>query len=479
MKKTLFSLLLLAAAFFANAESFKGGEIWIGWSTDTTYNILLYTYLPCTGPTAPIPDSIYVCYHNSCNTTTGTLTLHLDPTSSLPAPLTHTYAYTTDFALPSACDHWTFYTSLAGRDSSVNVNSAGSNVYLEATLNNTVYHPFATLITYMPMYDPYLPINVPYSISTSPTVDSNVFETIMPRTAPANYLNPALCQGGYVATDLTFTDTMYNLVNNPIACNNSYTINQMVGTTTRNFTPAAAGLGKNILAFKVNHYKNGVFVASSMIDQEFTIVADTVHINNYLDTTSISGGYFNGNMIEVEAGATVEFCVITVSNDTAVTVMDNHGVSLSGSSASYSTSNDTTRACFTWTPSAIDTGIHNLFLVTHYPVDSTLCGYHPIFDGSSQLFVPVNVVSPSSVNNLSNNNAVKIFPNPVQQTVYVQAATPVQLMVMGLDGRTVLQRNHANSIDISELPDGLYLLRIADQNGVFIKMEKLIKTAVR
>lgn len=480
MKKTLLSLLLLAATLFANAETYKGGRILCDWNTDSSYNILVQTFLPCTGPSQPVPDSIYVCYFNSCNTTSGTMVLHFTGDSVKSAPQIRSYLYAAEFVVPSACDHWTFYTSLAGRDSAVNVYSANSNIYLEATLNTTVNYVSLSGVQPGPSYNPFLLTNVPWTIPGIPLLqDTVIYETIMPRTAPANYLNPGLCQSSYAATDLSFTDTMYNLTDNPIATNHTYTLNPNVGT--RHFTPSAAGLGKNIIAIKATQYKSGVIVGTSMIDQEYTIVPDTGYhqIYQYLDTNSIVGGYFDGNNINVEVDSTVEFCIISTCENTQLNVFSNNGVSLPGSTVTSTTSNDTIRTCFTWTPSDTSVGGHILVAVTNYANDTTLCNNSQLIIDNGQLNVPINVTSPTSVNNLSNNNSFKIFPNPAQNKVFVEAPTAVQLTITGLDGKILLQRSNANSIDIGNLPDGMYLLRIADLNGRLMKMEKLIKTATK
>ncbi|PZF73803.1 T9SS type A sorting domain-containing protein [Taibaiella soli] len=477
MKKTFFFALLLIAALGAKAEIYKGGQIGYEWVTDSLYNIYVQTYLPCIGPSQPVPDSIYVCYFNSCNTTSGSIVLHRSQDSVKTAPMVRAYVYSGEFVVPSTCSHWTFYTSIAGRDSVVNINSTGSNIYLETTLNSTVNH-ISTISTLSgPSYNPFLLTNVPWILPGASAPDSIIYETIMPRTAPANYLNPGLCQGSYAATDLSFTDTMYNLTDNPISSNHTYTLAHVAGT--RNFTAAASGLGKNILAVKATRYKNGIIVGTSMIDQEFIIAPDTGYhrVYNYLDTNSIVGGYFDANGIHAYPDSTVQFCIIATCQNTPVSIADNHGITLPGSSVSYTTANDTSRACFTWTPSLTDTGARIFTATTHYTTDTTLCENAQLIIADGQLNVPLNVINPTSVNTLSNNNAIKVFPNPAQHTVYVQTAVAVQLTVTGLDGRTLLQRKNATSVDISSLPDGIYLLRIADGSGQFLKMEKLIKTA--
>lgn len=77
---------------------------------------------------------------------------------------------------------------------------------------------------------------------------------------------------------------------------------------------------------------------------------------------------------------------------------------------------------------------------------------------------------------LGHDMAINIWPNPAEGIVHVAAAGPVNLSIASVDGKELLHNNHATTIDITHLPQGLYLLRIADhRTGSVIRVDKIIK----
>lgn len=70
---------------------------------------------------------------------------------------------------------------------------------------------------------------------------------------------------------------------------------------------------------------------------------------------------------------------------------------------------------------------------------------------------------------------INIYPNPAQDIVYVQAPVPITAILTDMQGRPIIEMEHANTISLKNLASGIYLLRIVDNNGVLIKTEKLVK----
>ncbi len=72
---------------------------------------------------------------------------------------------------------------------------------------------------------------------------------------------------------------------------------------------------------------------------------------------------------------------------------------------------------------------------------------------------------------------IKIYPNPAQAEIYIEAPVAVDVYMTGPEGRILMKReNVAGRLDISALPVGLYLLRIADRDGMPLRTEKVLKT---
>jgi N-acetylneuraminic acid mutarotase len=70
---------------------------------------------------------------------------------------------------------------------------------------------------------------------------------------------------------------------------------------------------------------------------------------------------------------------------------------------------------------------------------------------------------------------VRVFPNPTAGEVHVEAPIPVNLMLTGIDGRLLQQHTDGRIIDMRTYPAGVYLLRITNSNGMFIRNERIVK----
>lgn len=90
--------------------------------------------------------------------------------------------------------------------------------------------------------------------------------------------------------------------------------------------------------------------------------------------------------------------------------------------------------------------------------------------GTSANFNPVGI---SGVSNVGYD--VKIYPNPASSVVHIDAPAVVNVMITTLDGKQVLQQDNAKDIDILRLPNGVYMIRVMDENNIPVKVERLVK----
>lgn len=81
------------------------------------------------------------------------------------------------------------------------------------------------------------------------------------------------------------------------------------------------------------------------------------------------------------------------------------------------------------------------------------------------------------ITDITSGEHIHVYPNPAGNTIYIDAPIDIMLTMYSMQGKEVLQQAGVSRIDISNLANGLYILRIADMNGVLIKNEKIIKTA--
>lgn len=87
---------------------------------------------------------------------------------------------------------------------------------------------------------------------------------------------------------------------------------------------------------------------------------------------------------------------------------------------------------------------------------------------------PVSNVKIQSIENLAAQ--ITCYPNPASTTLYLTAPIKLNVLVSGIEGKKIQQWNGVNQISINSLPAGMYLLKISDEEGNFIKTEKFIKS---
>ena len=61
--------------------------------------------------------------------------------------------------------------------------------------------------------------------------------------------------------------------------------------------------------------------------------------------------------------------------------------------------------------------------------------------------------------------AFTIWPNPASKTVYIDGVEVDEVQVYNALGQVVKTMRGTNEISVAELPQGVYLLRIADAEG--------------
>ncbi len=87
----------------------------------------------------------------------------------------------------------------------------------------------------------------------------------------------------------------------------------------------------------------------------------------------------------------------------------------------------------------------------------------------------VNYITSGGVNNVL-SASIHIFPNPANDLLHIDAPAGSVMQLSGIDGRSIIsQPVTKENINISFLSSGIYWIKISDQNGIMLKMEKLVK----
>jgi hypothetical protein len=84
----------------------------------------------------------------------------------------------------------------------------------------------------------------------------------------------------------------------------------------------------------------------------------------------------------------------------------------------------------------------------------------------------------TGVNNLQwQANNIRVYPNPVNSVLYIEANEPVSINIMSIDGKAILHQNNTTSVDMNKLANGLYLIFIYNTDGLLMKTEKVVKSS--
>ncbi len=81
----------------------------------------------------------------------------------------------------------------------------------------------------------------------------------------------------------------------------------------------------------------------------------------------------------------------------------------------------------------------------------------------------------SGVGNVSITGDVRIYPNPANDIVYINAPVAINAALYAMDGRLVQSGKNIKQLDISGLASGIYMIAITDENNMVIKIDKLVK----
>ncbi len=73
------------------------------------------------------------------------------------------------------------------------------------------------------------------------------------------------------------------------------------------------------------------------------------------------------------------------------------------------------------------------------------------------------------------NDNIKVYPNPANSYINIEGASNLQLAVLSIEGKVLIQEKNVTTLNLESLSPGLYILRIQDQDGTRIALHKIIK----
>lgn len=459
----------------ARASHAAGGELVYEWLADSTYKVIFKFYRDCGGALEPPAPTL--CYRNTCDGQVYTSTMKksellpggmpngssvsvgcsgyenscLNLGSTIPGYAEWWYLDTV--TLPARCSNWTFYTYVSQRNPSNNLQTAV--FYVEAILNNELAQGnTSAYFSIKPV--PYVCINQPYTFNNGAVDvdnDSLAFEVLLPKQFSGNVCSqyPANCI-------LKGSNPSLGLPSNPFQTNNTFNLNTVTGALS--FTPAEQG--PQTVTIQAREYRNGVLIGSVMRDIQVQVLSceNSPPAVTPLFNTFVNAAWVN-NQVQACASAPFSFCFAVISPDpeSILRVADNHTAAVPGSVVAYSNQlNDSVKGCFSWTPSAADTGLR-LLIVTVF--DTTCLPPGILFTQSFTLPIyvwPGTRAAPDVFFDLPDEACIEqeitIEPSKKGRKLYLWETTPA-VLVDKKDERLTLKWSGAgrHAVSLSTIPD--------------------------
>jgi len=96
-------------------------------------------------------------------------------------------------------------------------------------------------------------------------------------------------------------------------------------------------------------------------------------------------------------------------------------------------------------------------------------------DNDCTVMDTITIHGPTSVNNTAATTTIKLYPNPVNDILYVDAAEAVNIRIEDLTGRAVLTAQNAKQVSMASLANGVYIVNIMSSDNKLIATRKIMK----
>lgn len=243
--------------------------------------------------------------------------------------------------------------------------------------------------------------------------------------------------------------------------NSLYVIGTFSGTVDFNTSSDTFYLTAVAIPYTVDNFILKFYCAdTNSYYQEIEECADTLNIHGY--TFDSSGVYTWILPNEVGCDSTITFNLTLFHIDKPVINVNNFTLGVTGSYTTYQ-----------WTKNGIPiAGETDSTLTVNENADYqvVVTNEHGCTD-TSEIY-PVNNVKIKDDVGIS--TYISIYPNPVQDVIYINSPARVNVKLYSLEGRNVLYKGHVNTLNVSHLAGGVYLLHIIDKEGRLIKVEKVV-----
>jgi Secretion system C-terminal sorting domain len=361
LRLVFFIVVVLSSQLSLKASHSMGADITYDYLGGNQYRVTISFYRDCSGITPS--TSLFVSVLSASCGQNLSLNATLQPgypievsplcAAQLPnstcnggtLPGVQQYVFSGTITLPMACNDWRFSFTECCRNSGITtLSSPGSeNLYVEALLNNlSVVSNNSPNFTSLPV--PYVCAGQSYIYNhgaVDPDGDSLVYSLI-------NAL-------GSATTSVVYGGGFSGLV--PMTSSPAVSINPTNGNVTMNPTvPQIA-----VIAVRVDEYRNGVLIGSSIRDIQVTVLSCTNNSPNIgAINTVVNASQVGPYSIQVCPGQTLSFVIPGTDIDAGQNITFSWNNGIPGGIFVGASGTSPRNATFTWTPTAADVGLNSL-----------------------------------------------------------------------------------------------------------------------
>ncbi len=196
-------------------------------------------------------------------------------------------------------------------------------------------------------------------------------------------------------------------------------------------------------------YENGIIILGATSFQHLATSAGTYNVHIY----NLQGCSIFTNSISVTVATSPIPVITAVGNVLSTGVYTSYQWTLNGNSISGATNQ---------TYTATQNGSYSVIVT-----DSNGCS------GTTIEPYPINDLDVSGTS--FKNDELTIYPNPVVSVLYIEAREKIIVSLSSIDGKMQIQKNGAEIIDMTGMSNGVYLLKVFNDKGALLKVEKIVK----
>lgn len=229
--------------------------------------------------------------------------------------------------------------------------------------------------------------------------------------------------------------------------------------------------------FSVNPFNGEIRVFDSLLDEPdygFDITANPVVLNGYVYMSTIQGGPDGGGTILKWANEDPKLNSAYVKSGSVASTLDLNDLF-------YDPEGDSLSFDFEYNSDSVEISLENGVLAVSPKVGGVTEVRITANDGwQGHKTYAYSVSTPTAVEKIGNNgDAIRIYPNPVSDKVYVEALCmkDLSLTIVDINGRVVIKKQLNETIADIEMnvTPGIYNVLITDRAGEMITKQKIIK----